>query len=297
MKKRIVLRMSGGLGNQMFIYGCGYCLSKKYNMNLQVDLTKYLLGTSSSHYQLDDYNISLNKKYPLLFKRRPKTKYEYLLIRKITGLRKNLSFEFVREKAFAKYQKIELNPKRSYYLDGFWQAGDHVIEYREDLKKEFTPKVIRPEVQTRAEEIKKENLCAVHVRRGDYFLYFGGTLSDEYYFEAMDRIRKDNPSVKFLFFSDDIEYCKNAFGKFEDATFIEQGFSGQEEMYLMSKCSEFIIANSSFSWWAAFLSDAKRVIGPVTEMWEEEYYLRGWECIKAKMIAVDERGLRNMRRD
>lgn len=293
-RKKIVVKLSSGLGNQMFIYGCGYCLAKKNDMDLEIDLSKYLLRITSSHYQLNDYNISCNNYLKFPFKNPGKSKLTHKLKRNIIGFRNHYFYNFLHECSFAKYYDIPVNPKKNNYLSGFYQAAGFVSECRDDLKKEFTPKVIRPIVSIRASQIEQKNICGIHVRRGDYLSFFGGSLSPDYYLEAIERIRAKSPEVQFLFFSDDIAYCKETFGHIENTTFIEPLFSGQEEMYLMTKCRQLIIANSTFSWWGAFLSEATRVICPLTEMWQKDYYLPEWEGLVADMPAISDKGLRHI---
>jgi len=107
-----------------------------------------------------------------------------------------------------------------------------------------------------------ENRCsvAVHVRRGDYlrpdtYENFGRFCTKEYYIKAIDEIKKRLPEAKFYFFSDDIDYVKAEF-PIEGASFVDwnKDSDSWQDMYLMSRCKNHIIANSTFSYWAAQLS-------------------------------------------
>lgn len=293
-RKKLVMRMDSGLGNQMFIYANGYSLAKKNNADMYMDLYRYSLGLSPSHYQLDLYSISCNRTLNLPFKRPARLALLRKVQKRLLGLRNRLCYNYIYELLFAQYQKIELNPKRNNYLTGYWQSPKYFSDLRDDLKNEFTLKEIRPEVSAKATTIREANLCAVHVRRGDYLTFFGGSLSDKYYEEAISLVKKDNPDAQFLFFSDDIEYCISHFSHLENTLFIEQSYKPHEEMYLMSQCKEIIIANSTFSWWGAFLSNATRIICPLTKMWTKDFYLEDWEGIEAEMLPATKEGLKNL---
>lgn len=292
--KKIIIRQSSGLGNQMFIYGCGYVLAKKYGMDLYQDLSKYYLGITSSYYQLEEFNLSFKKKIRTPFKMLAGIKKLKKIHKKLIGICIRTFYHYIGEKQFIKYQNIEINIKRNNYLQGFWQNASYVSECREDLKKEFTLIDTRTEFKNKAAEISSGNVCGIHIRRGDYLSFFGGSLDISYYFEAMSKMREEDPTIVFLVFSDDLEFCKALFGKLAGVMFMEPGFSGIEEMQLMRHCKRLIIANSTFSWWGAFLSEATRVICPRVAMWTDEYYLEEWEKLDAKMVAASEKGLRNL---
>lgn len=292
--QKIVVVQSSGLGNQMFIYGCGYALAKKYNLDMCQDLSKYFLRITSSKYQLYQYNLSFPSLRKLPFKKPARTKSEWKRQQFILKVINKLSYQKAFEIKFIKYQDIKLKGKKNVLLQGFWQNASYVSDYRNDLKKEFTLKEIRPQVKIMASYVSQNKLCGIHVRLGDYLRFFGGSLDWAYYTEAIERIKLQNPDVKFLVFSDDIETCKTKLCNIPNLTFIQSGFTGPEEMYIMSQCNELIIANSTFSWWGAFLSNATRVICPLTEMWDEGYYLKDWEKINAKMIPVSDEGLKHI---
>ena len=113
---------------------------------------------------------------------------------------------------------------------------------------------------------------AVHVRRGDYVedaitANFHGSCSKEYYFEALELFMSDKVGYTFVFFSDDSEWVKTAFGTLDCSKIFvshNKGENSWKDMLLMSACAHNIIANSSFSWWAAWLNPnpVKKIIAP-----------------------------------
>jgi hypothetical protein len=186
-------------------------------------------------------------------------------------------------------QVLTLNPNTD--LSGYFQSEKYFKKYREEILNIFTFKE-RYEEESRNFILEKihpvssgRNIVSLHVRRGDYTLYpnHHPVCSDEYYQSAIRRF--DLRNSIFLVFSDDIEWCKK---KFEGDNFI---FSDTNNPYvdlaIMSMCDHHIIANSSFSWWGAWLnkSEDKRVIapsrwlGPAIDKDTSEIYCEGWEII------------------
>jgi len=106
-----------------------------------------------------------------------------------------------------------------------------------------------------------ENSVSIHIRRGDYLkppvLEYHGVLPISYYYNAIEIIRNKYKDITFYFFSDDEEFVKNNFTKIEPKIYIydNNGENSWKDMYLMKSCKHHIIANSSFSWWGAWLSD------------------------------------------
>lgn len=156
------------------------------------------------------------------------------------------SFSYYREPEFS-YTPL---PKQTpLALHGYFQSEKYFKQYEEDIRREFSFK----------NEIDYDpNAVSIHVRKGDYcnLSKIHPPCEMDYYEAAMDKL----PSNNYIVFSDDIEWCKQRFvgNKF---TFSEHR-SAEEDMFLMSKCRGNIIANSSFSWWAAWLSDNRDVIAP-----------------------------------
>ena len=136
-------------------------------------------------------------------------------------------------------------------LFGFFQSEKYFIEHKNLIKDLLTPTL---------EHSTKENLCGIHVRRGDYVnnpAYVN--LDMDYYNKAMSAIN----SSKYIIFSDDINWCKNNF-KGSKFSFSESNDPVTDLALMAKKCEHIIMANSSFSWWGAYLNnnDNKKIIAP-----------------------------------
>jgi len=158
------------------------------------------------------------------------------------------------------YKKIVY--KNNIFLNGYYQSSKY-FEHREKEIRELykCPKSVEDFIDSNFSDLlDMKNTCSVHIRRGDYIKYkdFHNNLSKRYYEECFRKRKTDH----FVFFSDDIEWCKSTFVEL-DATFINSG-TDIIDLYLMSRMKNNIIANSSFSWWGAWLnqSNSKVVLAP-----------------------------------
>ncbi|MBB5635646.1 hypothetical protein HDE68_001534 [Pedobacter cryoconitis] len=264
-----IIRFTGGLGNQMFQYACYKALTKKFN-NVTADISSYENGTVHNGYELDHiFELKINKVSPMtggiydIYNR----KWIYKKIRKIFNLKR---FQKEEQKHFTFDPDIFLSPKSRYY-SGFWQNEGYFIDIADEIRKDFKFKSLTDEKNIKAlEEIKQTNSVGVHIRRGDYVNHptFGGVCEKEYYQEAIQLIKTKTDSTKFFIFSNDIDWCTENLD-ITNSEFISwnAGTHSYIDMQLMSACKHNIIANSSFSWWAAWLNENpdKIIIGP--EKW------------------------------
>lgn len=150
-----------------------------------------------------------------------------------------------------------------YIIDGFFQTEKYFIKHKEIIRDLFSPTdEINKIISEKYGDLLKLRTTSIHVRRGDYLNNpdIHPTQTMEYYDEGI-RLTKNNTD-KYIIFSDDINWCKENF-KLENSFFIENE-KDYIEMYLMSKCNNNIICNSSFSWWGAWLNENpnKIVVGP-----------------------------------
>ncbi|MGJ8742959.1 alpha-1,2-fucosyltransferase [Polaribacter sp.] len=255
----IVVRILGGLGNQMFQYAYAKALSKK-GYEVQLDISAFKKYKLHGGYQLDKYKINLETANPLA-----------IFLGKI-GLKKNL-----KEKSLL-FDKKMTSLKGNEYTKGYFQTEKYFKKIRAILLTEF---VLKNELATSTKEISKEilsleNTCSLHIRRGDYVSdkkanSVHGTCDLTYYKKAIETINKKYNNTHFYIFSDDISWTKENL-TIENATFIDHKTIPHEDMYLMSLCKNNITANSSFSWWGAWLNNNKNktVIAPKTWFVEKE---------------------------
>ena len=152
------------------------------------------------------------------------------------------------------------------YLDGYWQNELYFSDIREELLRDLTSISSMSELGVvYMEGIKKSNSVSLHVRRGNYLnLKNFNVLDIDYYMKAVEYIRKNVEKPTFYIFSDDLEWCKNSLGFLDNCIFVDSTKTEIDDLKLMSFCKHNIIANSSFSWWGAWLNQncKKTVIAP-----------------------------------
>lgn len=253
MKK--IIRISGGLGNQMFQYA--FFLSLKKQFETQVDTSWY-------NYNDDHNGLELMKWFPVSFPVAPVEMCEkygcckhdvfhkiyYKLLPKNTYYRQG-------DKESITYDENVYNEKYV-YIDGYFQSEKYFDECQNEIRKTFKFSVqnLSEDNKSLLSEIEKHNTVSIHIRRGDYINLskYKGICDYEYYRKAIRYIsdRVDNP--RFIVFSNDMKWCRRNFDNKYIYVDWNQGKDSYIDMYLMSKCKHNIIANSSFSWWGAWLN-------------------------------------------
>lgn len=265
----IITKLQGGLGNQLFQYAAGLALAQKHGVTLKAD-TSFLKLDPKGHYtkrepelhhfelQLEEANESDLKKFNL---------NESILWRK---LKKQFPTWFNSIVFNESQQQVEPNFFKlpaNVYLNGYWQSEKYFSEIRDLLIQRLS---IKPEYLQNTEPylslIKKTTeTVALHIRRGDYVSLssakeFHGVCGVEYYQKAATMFSE---KAQLLVFSDDLDWCR-ANLRFKQPTELINTGSTYSDFYLMKNCQHQIIANSSFSWWAAWLNTnpSKKVIAP-----------------------------------
>ena len=252
-----IVRLKGGLGNQMFQYATGYAAAKLAGQELFLDLSSYeSQAAKDTHrqFELSQFDISYTK--PTNYKESDISK----LMRRI------------RNKIFPRNPyAYHPNDLKSRILDGFFQNERYFLSIREFILKEFSLREPGKKLTETLEFIRSTPSVSMHIRRGDYVSNphanaYHGVLTLEYFNKAYTHVVSRIGSDFTLFiFTDDVEWTRRNI-KFHPRTFIlsNQGFDAAEEITLMSACSHNIISNSSFSWWGAWLNTNpdKIVVGP-----------------------------------
>jgi len=233
----ITSNLVGGLGNYMFQIATTFSLALDNNDEIM--------------YKIDD-NVRIHKHL---------TTYFSNIFRKINFSDNDLVISEIYEEPYFHYKKLEY--KTNLRLNGYYQSEKYFLHNKEEVSNLF-------EIDNDTENFLKnkytnvldKDTCSLHVRRGDYLRFpnHHPVCGVDYYTKAVDRIGDDK---LYLIFSDDINWCKENFGFIKNKIFIE-GNTDFQDLYLMSKCKNNIIANSSFSWWGAWLNKHpnKTVITP-----------------------------------
>jgi hypothetical protein len=303
--RKIYLRVEGGLGNQMFQYAFARAIQKEYGGTIIFDLHTYekdkLRSISLSNFYLNEDVVIKASLRNRLVQKGMRMILRILNITfnlfKITGdnrIKKTVSFGFF-DQIHTSYD-FYMHPCRTnnLYIKGNWMSERFFLSVKDIIKEEF--KLKTPNSKKNNEFLSAissfESVC-VHIRRGDYT---NSTWSSrllvcgfEYYNKALNKMKEAVENPIFYVFSnssDDLEWIKANYKFSVDVLYVDLGNSDFEELFLMSKFKNFIISNSSFSWWASYLAnnEDKVVIAPSkwnNGVWEmDDIYLDEWELIK-----------------
>ncbi len=269
----IITQLTGGIGNQMFQYAFARSLSLQFHSDLYLDIYSYEWD-SLRDYELDAFNISPKIADRGVIDSVKKSKPS-LKIRLLFKLKRkpipNYYFPHIKELKFSYNETVSKIPNQSVYLEGYWQSAKYFEKYRNEILKDFKLKNrLGIEANRYKEQILRSKVSiSVHVRRGDYVqnpetTAYHGLCDLNYYFKAIQKIQDEVVKPVFFIFSDDKDFVKVEFGQLSNCVFVENLDSDIEELMLMSYCAHNIIANSSFSWWGAWLNNNsdKIVIAP-----------------------------------
>jgi len=272
----IISRLNGGLGNQMFQYALGKVVSYLNKTNYFLDISLYdhqqEVDTPRS-YELDLFsNIKATiAKKTLLEKFTKPNKLKLLLNHYLKLNLQAYPPKWIRENGHQFHPEI-LELKGDYLLDGYWQTEKYFKKYRNLILEDFVfPKKTSQKNRNIIKKITNSQAVSLHVRRGDYVSNkltnaYHGAVSLNYYEKAINLIKKKVKNPLFIIFSDDPKWCKNNLPVPKNSIFVDhnKGKQSFEDMRLMSLCKHNIIANSSFSWWGAWLNQNsnKIVIAP-----------------------------------
>ena len=263
----IITKIYGGLGNQMFQYALGRSLSSYQNVDLKLDISSFENYKLHNGYRLNKFNILENL---------ANTKE----IKELKG-NNNLIIRFLRNRHifhkktyYPEKERTVFDPyvfkKSKIYLAGYWQNSNYFQRIREILIKEFTLKDnLSSSAKIILNNILKNNSVSIHVRRGDYLNHSEiGVLDTEYYRKAIQYIKDIISEDLFFFvFSDDISWCKKYIRFMENVHFVENTKNELEDLCLMKNCKNNITANSSFSWWGAWLNTNKNKVVISPDKW------------------------------
>ncbi len=269
----IIVKLMGGLGNQMFQYAAARSLAWRHGTSLKFDLS-FLEGDQPGDtrrsFELDKFCISteIASRREIFLMRGRGSSFLSSLSAKI--LQKCFGYTDYREKGF-RFDPHLLELPDNCYLEGFWQSEHYFEGIRKIICKELT--VTSPLTAINrdlAEKIAKVNAVSLHIRRGDYVKdektrTMHGVCGLEYYSRAEERVAEKLKEPNFFVFSDDPDWVEKNLRLRHPTRYISHnGSMPHEDLRLMSLCKHHIIANSSFSWWGAWLSanPDKLVIAP-----------------------------------
>lgn len=263
----IIVNLKGGLGNQMFQYALGRHLAIKNDTELKLDVGGLAhanaVGDIYRPFALDQFNTTATVATP---KEAHTLKYPYGLISKAAKL---FTSKILRQTNTV-FRPSVLGWQGDRYLDGYWQSPRYFDAIREVLLREFTLKGPSEAFLKRRRAMDEVEAVSVHIRRGDYVsdprvLREFGICTPAYYASAIEYMNKHISNPTYYVFSDNISWVEQNLLLPDTSVFMnDPDLSDAEELMLMSSSKHNIIANSSFSWWGAWLNQNldKIVVAP-----------------------------------
>lgn len=278
----LIVNLTGQFGNQMFQYALGR------HLQLQGKKVLYYTGYFRQH---PEHDLALPRLFGLdlpeatsnqvLACREDRHRFIDRVRRKIFGRNEHV-FSEEGSKSY-KYRPDVFDFKRG-LIDGYWQSEKYFLPIEEIIRKEFSFPEASERNKVLAREMVGNQSVSIHVRRGDYLGGFP-VMDETYYDPSMTYFTKKYGDAHFYVFSNDIDWCRNHL-KAERITFVDwnAGKDSPFDMWLMSQCKHNIIANSSFSWWGAWLNqnEGKEVVAPKTWFYHAEtpdVYCKDWIVI------------------
>ena len=276
--RMIIVKISDGFGNQLFMYACAYSIARKNNQKLYLDAS-ILDNNKLRKLELTNLNIEYDK---LISYRILKYKPLILMGRLLKDILIRICTKRFNEKQCWVYDRNIMKVKGNVYLDGYWQSHKYFDDSWEELVQMITPQYQHCEDYVKIKlEIESNNSVAIHIRRGDY-IKIGCCIDKHYYQEAINIIENRCKDIIYYVFSDDIEFAETMFRTYSTCNFVYLDYKSDnktlDDFFLMSLCKHQIIANSSFSWWAAWINknSNKIVIAPQVKSWKDDFYPSEW---------------------
>lgn len=273
--KRAWVRIFGGIGNQMFQYAMAKALATRHNLELLLD-TSLAVQAKTRPYRLDAFSVS-SPKLPtriaqnmirVACSRRTAIKPVSRLLCASAGFE---LAEETRQHAFdpsLDARARSLPDGHTLCLHGYWQCPEYFTADADIIRREFQVKLPpSPANQALLRLIQASNSVSLHVRRGDYLtLKPPPVLTLAYYIAAVQIVAARLANPHFFVFSDDMAWARQNLRLSHRTTFVDVNSesSAQEDLRLMSACRHHVIANSTFSWWGAWLNPHpdKLVVAP-----------------------------------
>ncbi len=276
----IIVKVWGGLGNQMFDYALYRQLEEKYRGEIEVKLDISFFDYYDAHYGYELERVfSLKPVYA--------TREE---CEKLANIKLDMWNRFKRKYICQKPTQIVPAPEQATcfvpeilelsegYLQGYWQSELYFKNIENEIRKDF--RFCNPLNKNNSElleQIRASNSVSLHVRRGDYVsnqkikkdaLTPSGVCTEKYYFNAIEYIQAQIENPEFFVFSDDIEWCRQNL-RLESAHYADWNVGKESfvDMQLMSCCKHNIISNSTFSWWGAWLNGNPGKMVLVPDKW------------------------------
>lgn len=271
---KIITRIFGGLGNQLFCYAAARRLALVNNAELVIDDVSGFIYDADyqRHYQLDHFNIPC-RKATAVERMEPFSRVRRMLKRKLNLLRPFAQRSYIQqEHRDFDPSMLHVNPQGTVYLEGYWQSEDYFKDVTSTLRQELQ---IKPPTDNDnlaiAAQILSCTAVALHVRFFDEPHAIGiNNAPGDFYIRAVETMERFVPSAHYFIFSDQPVAARASIPLPDARLTLVAHNQGDElayaDLWLMTQCQHFIIANSTFSWWGAWLAESADtlVISPVS---------------------------------
>lgn len=277
----IIIRMTGGLGNQMFQYALYLklrAMGKEVKMD---DFTEYE-GREARPLSLWAFDIEYDRA-----SREELCRMTDGFLDPVSRIRRKLfgrkSLEYMEKDCNFDPEILNRDPA---YLTGYFQSEKYFADIEEKVRQAFCfseriwegiPTQLLERIRSYEQQIKTAMAVSVHIRRGDYLQNeeaYGGICTEQYYKTAIEYVRKRQQDASFFVFTNDPDYAREwilkNFGQEKERFVLIEGTqeeNGYLDLYLMSLCRHHILANSSFSWWGAYLNPSREKMVIVPHKW------------------------------
>lgn len=273
-----IVRIAGGLGNQMFQYAFLRSLEKHYGETVLADIRHFDSKIMHNGFELQDiFNIDCAIADNGQISQYSRNLKSYRISRVIRKIFPNKKTEFV-EISSSKFNPEVFSHNDKVYFEGYWQCEKYFLEIENIIRTDFT--FAQPLTSENRDFICKSqnyDTVSVHIRRGDYLKHplYKGICDLSYYSESIKYIKNKVQSPYFVIFSNDITWCKEHILPLlndDRHTFVDwnTGSESYNDMRIMSHCSHNIVANSSFSWWGAWLNNNPNKIVIAPKCWDNK---------------------------
>ena len=263
-----LIKMAGGLGNQMFIYAMYLSMHKRFGESVRIDISDILHLHPHNGYELHD--VFCLPPCEFRANRLLKKILEGTLFRIILERHQHGSMKAYREPIYWPW----------IYYKGFYQNERYFADVEQEVRQAFTFIAKKANHQSRLlmERLQADPYAvSIHVRRGDYvspqyWQNMGQYTSKIYFLNALERMRALVPQAHFYVFSDDLLWVRQNL-PLSDATFVDwnMGKDSWQDMMLMSACHHHIISNSTFSWWGAWLNPRTDKVVLAPQQWDSSH--------------------------
>lgn len=280
----LIVELLGGLGNQMFQYAFGSSISTQLGIEVKFDVHNLLDRTPKPNFTYRDFELSIFDAEVPIATASDTALYRALPAGRLAQFtnriqRKLINARFFPEKNIFTYDAEVLQVGRHTYFEGYWQSEKYFTPCEPLIRKAFTFKQPLTDInRSLADKMLSTLSVAMHIRRGDYVTNAvtnaaHGTCTPAYYQQALATLQGQVENINLFVFSDEPQWVKENLHFEVPTVYIthNQGKASYQDMQLMSLCQHNIIANSSFSWWGAWLNNNPDKIVVAPKHWMPGY--------------------------